>query len=138
MALDKSKMIVTELASKGLEELDNTVGNVILATVETAKANKTALKILGLGLMANVATHALDLDAMAEGVGLNKLVGIDAFIDNASDVAMLGAGAKIASDLSKNVLDALENRKTNDELMNVFGITEVEKATQAQETQATA
>lgn len=122
MELDKSKMIVTTLASQAVNELDNTLGNVILATVETAKNNKSSLKVLGLGMAANAAVHALDLDNMMSGVGLDKLVGIDAFVDNISDVAMLGAGAKLVHDLAKNVTNALENRKTNDELLTAFGI----------------
>ncbi|CAL7871046.1 DUF937 domain-containing protein [Fusobacterium necrophorum subsp. funduliforme] len=122
MELDKSKMIVTTLASQAVNELDNTLGNVILATVETAKNNKSSLKVLGLGMAANAAVHALDLDNMMSGVGLDKLVGIDAFVDNISDVAMLGAGAKLVHGLAKNVTNALENRKTNDELLTAFGI----------------
>lgn len=122
MGLDKSKMIVTTLASQAVNELDNTLGNIILATVETAKNNKSSLKVLGLGMAANAAVHALDLDNMMSGVGLDKLVGIDAFVDNISDVAMLGAGAKLVHDLAKNVTNALENRKTNDELLKAFGI----------------
>ncbi|MDK4523122.1 hypothetical protein [Fusobacterium necrophorum] len=122
MGLDKSKMIVTTLASQAVNELDNTLGNVILATVKTAKNNKNSLKVLGLGMAANATVHALDLDNMMSGVGLDKLVGIDAFVDNISDVAMLGAGAKLVHGLAKNVTNALENRKTNDELLTAFGI----------------
>ena len=88
--------VVSELLGEALNSADNLGANLIHGVVKTIKDNKVAVGIGIAGLIGNGIAKAFDLDNPLAVIGQENL-GLDAFVDNAADLALLGAGAKLAT-----------------------------------------
>lgn len=103
-------------------EMENLVSSVILGATKALKENKTETKIIGMGILGNVLADALDLDSMLAGIGLDGM-GYDSFVDNISDVAMIGAGLSLYNKSMKNAEKIRKSQDSVDEILSdMFGI----------------
>lgn len=120
-----SAKILGEMVNESLKSADNLGANILHGVVKTIKDNKFAVGIALAGLAANGIAKAFDLDNPLAVIGQEGL-GLDAFVDNAGDLALLGAGAKLSTDLVMNTKDAIYNPLTNEELLKQYSIEDEE------------
>lgn len=106
----------------GLGELTDIGTSVALGTVKTLQESTWEKKAILSGIIGNIATHALDMDLPFSGVGMNSLVGIDAFIDNASDIAIGVAGTSLAYKAANNIQQIHNSKKSVEDIMAELGI----------------
>lgn len=96
--------------------------SVALGTVKTMQESTWEKKMLLGGIIGNIAAKALDMDLPFAGVGLNSMVGIDGFVDNASDIAMGIAGTSLAYKAANNIQSIHNSNKTVEDIMEELGI----------------
>lgn len=111
-----STALLGEIFNESLKSSDNLGANILHGVVKTVKENKFAVGVALAGLAANGIAKAFDLDSPLAVIGQEGL-GLDAFVDNAGDLALLGAGAKLTADLVRNTKDAIYNPLSNEELL---------------------
>lgn len=111
-----STALLGEIFNESLKSADNLGANILHGVVKTVKENKFAVGVALAGLAANGIAKAFDLDSPLAVIGQEGL-GLDAFVDNAGDLALLGAGAKLTADLVMNTKDAIYNPLSNEELL---------------------
>lgn len=125
----KKKMVSTkvlgEIINESLNSADNLGANILHGVVKTVKENKFAVGIALAGLAANGIAKAFDLDNPLAVIGQEGL-GVDAFVDNAGDLALLGAGAKLSADLVMNTKEAIYNPLSNEELLKQYSSSDEE------------
>ena len=121
-----STKLLGEIFNESLSTADNIGANILHGVVKTVKENKFAVGVALAGLAANGIAKAFDLDSPLAVIGQEGL-GLDAFVDNAGDLALLGAGAKLSADLVKNTKDAFYNPLSNEELLALYGTKENEE-----------
>lgn len=121
-----STKLLGEIFNESLSTADNIGANILHGVVKTVKENKFAVGVALAGLAANGIAKAFDLDSPLAVIGQEGL-GLDAFVDNAGDLALLGVGAKLSADLVKNTKDAFYNPLSNEELLALYGTKENEE-----------
>lgn len=114
-----STALLGEIFNESLKSADNLGANILHGVVKTVKENKFAVGVALAGLAANGIAKAFDLDSPLAVIGQEGL-GLDAFVDNAGDLALLGAGAKLTADLVRNTKDAIYNPLSNEELLEQY------------------
>ena len=120
-----STALLSEIFNESLKSADNLGANILHGVVKTVKENKFAVGVALAGLAANGIAKAFDLDNPLAVIGQEGL-GLDAFVDNAGDLALLGAGAKLATDLVMNTKDAIYNPLSNEELLAQYAVKDEE------------
>lgn len=120
-----STALLGEIFNESLKSSDNLGANILHGIVKTVKENKFAVGVAIAGLAANGIAKAFDLDNPLAVIGQEGL-GLDAFVDNAGDLALLGAGAKLTADLVRNTKDAIYNPLSNEELLKQYAVNDVE------------
>lgn len=120
-----STKVLGEIINESLNSADNLGANILHGVVKTIKENKFAVGIALAGLAANGIAKAFDLDNPLAVIGQEGL-GVDAFVDNAGDLALLGAGAKLSADLVMNTKEAIYNPLSNEELLKQYSSSDEE------------
>lgn len=120
-----STALLSEIFNESLKSADNLGANILHGVVKTVKENKVAVGVALAGLAANGIAKAFDLDSPLAVIGQEGL-GLDAFVDNAGDLALLGAGAKLTADLVRNTKDAIYNPLSNEELLAQYAVNDEE------------
>ena len=116
-----STALLGEIFNESLKSADNIGANILHGVVKTVKENKFAVGVALAGLAANGIAKAFDLDSPLAVIG-QEGIGLDAFVDNAGDLALLGAGAKLTADLVRNTKDAIYNPLSNEELLAQYAV----------------
>lgn len=120
-----STALLGEIFNESLKSADNLGANILHGVVKTVKENKFAVGVALAGLAANGIAKAFDLDSPLAVIG-QEGIGLDAFVDNAGDLALLGAGAKLTADLVRNTKDAIYNPLSNEELLAQYAVKDEE------------
>lgn len=120
-----STALLGEIFNESLKSADNLGANILHGVVKTVKENKFAVGVALAGLAANGIAKAFDLDSPLAVIGQER-IGLDAFVDNAGDLALLGAGAKLTADLVRNTKDAIYNPLSNEELLKQYAVNDGE------------
>lgn len=120
-----STALLGEIFNESLKSADNLGANILHGVVKTVKENKFAVGVALAGLAANGIAKAFDLDSPLAVIG-QEGIGLDAFVDNAGDLALLGAGAKLTADLVRNTKDAIYNPLSNEELLVQYAVKDEE------------
>lgn len=120
-----STALLGEIFNESLKSADNLGANILHGVVKTVKENKFAVGVALAGLAANGIAKAFDLDSPLAVIG-QEGIGLDAFVDNAGDLALLGAGAKLTADLVMNTKDAIYNPLSNEELLAQYAVNDEE------------
>lgn len=103
MRAEKTKVIFDETKEVAKSVAVEAVGKVVLGTAKTVKESSFSQKLLIGSLVGNAIAKALDLDLPFEGLGIDS--NVDAFVDNASDVAgVIGLGL-LGRNLTKNIAE---------------------------------
>lgn len=109
--------ILKTVGTYGLSEAENYAGSAVLGTMKTLKESSWEKKVLLGGLVGNLAAHVLDMDLPFLNLGMDSMVGIDNFIDNASDVAMGVAAASLLYKTTKNIDDINKSDKSVEDII---------------------
>ena len=70
----------------------------------------------------NIASHVLDMDLPFVNLGIESMQGIDAFVDNVSDVAMGVAGTSLAYKAANNIQAIHNSEKSFEEILQEMGL----------------
>lgn len=109
MAEKKNKIdlgtVLTAAGKTSMAEGEKLVASVVLGVTKTVKESKWETTALISSLVGNIAAQTLDLDLPFANLGVESAVGIDSFLDNASDVVAGAALASLAYKASKNISD---------------------------------
>lgn len=100
-----------------LGEVENYAGSAVLGTMKAVKESSWEKKVLLGGIVGNIAAHVLDMDLPFANLGMESMVGIDGFIDNASDIAMGVAAASLLYKTTKNIDEINKSDKSVEELI---------------------
>lgn len=106
----------------GLNEISNVGTSAILGTAKTIKESTWEKKVLLGGLLGNLAAGVLDMDLPFANLGIESMAGIDALVDNASDIAMGVAGASMAYKLANNIQELNNSNKSTEDLLKELGL----------------
>lgn len=96
--------------------------SVALGAVKTLQESTWEKKALVGGLIGNIAASVLDMDLPFANLGIESMAGIDAFVDNASDVAMGIAGVSLAYKMANNIQEINSSNKSIEELIAEMGL----------------
>lgn len=108
--------ILTAAGKTGMAEGERLAASAILGITKTIKESKWETTALIGSLVGNIAAQTLDLDLPFANLGVESAVGIDSFLDNASDVVAGAALASLAYKASKNISDC-SKIKSREELL---------------------
>lgn len=97
--------VLTAAGKTSIAEGEKLVASVVLGVTKTIKESKWETTALIGSLVGNIAAQTLDLDLPFTNLGVESAVGIDSFLDNASDVVAGAALTSLAYKASKNISD---------------------------------
>lgn len=96
--------------------------SVALGAVKTLQESKWEKKAIVGGIIGNIAAGLVDMDLPFINLGIESMSGVDAFVDNMSDVAMGVAGASLAYKAANNIQAIHNSEKSIEEIMADMGL----------------
>lgn len=111
--------ILTAAGKTSMAEGERLAASAILGITKTIKESKWETTALIGSLVGNIAAQTLDLDLPFANLGVESAVGIDSFLDNASDVVAGAALTSLAYKASKNISDCAKIKSREDLLREV-------------------
>lgn len=106
----------------GLGEVTDFGTSAALGVAKTIQESTWEKKALVGGLLGNLAAGLLDMDLPFVNLGVESMAGIDAFVDNASDIAMGVAGASLAYKTANNIQAIHNSNKSLEEILQEMGL----------------
>ena len=106
----------------GLGEVTDFGTSTVLGVAKTIQESTWEKKALVGGIIGNIAAHVLDMDLPFVNLGVESMQGIDAFVDNMSDIVMGAAGASLAYKTANNIQQIHNSNKSLEEILQEMGI----------------
>lgn len=106
----------------GLGEVTDFGTSTALGIAKTMQESTWEKKVLIGGILGNMAAGLLDMDLPFVNLGIESMQGIDAFVDNVSDVAMGVAGASLAYKTANNIQAIHNSEKSFEEILQEMGL----------------
>lgn len=106
----------------GLGEVTDFGTSTALGIAKTMQESTWEKKVLVGSIIGNIASHVLDMDLPFVNLGIESMQGIDAFVDNVSDVAMGVAGASLAYKAANNIQAIHNSEKSFEEILQEMGL----------------
>lgn len=117
----------------GLGEVADIGTSVALGTAKTLQESSWEKKVIIGGVLANIAAGALDLDLPFVNLGIESIAGIDAVVDNASDIAIGVAGASLMYKTANNIQKMHNSKKSVEQKLAELGISLEEEQEEEEE-----
>lgn len=121
LSFDELSKAIKTTGLVGLGEVSDFGTSIALGTTKTIQEAGWEKKVLLGGLLGNLAASVLDMDLPFANLGIESMAGIDAFVDNASDIAMGVAGASLGYKTISNIQEMQSSNKTLEEKLADLG-----------------